>query len=166
MCGLIGLVCPSEVDAEASRPAVASAMRCMRHRGPDEIGHVDRPRGRVRLHRLSIIDLEHSRQPLHWGPPESPNRYTILHNGEVYNYLELRAELMRRLGARFYTDGDAEAIVAAYHYYGPHAVSRLRGMFAFVIWDSRARPRVRRPRPVRHQAAVLRGRPARHGVRQ
>ncbi|HEX5118901.1 MAG TPA: asparagine synthase (glutamine-hydrolyzing) [Pseudonocardiaceae bacterium] len=136
MCGLIGLVCPSEVDAEASRPAVANAMRCMRHRGPDETGTWQNQEVVFGFNRLSIIDLEHSQQPLHWGPPESPNRYTILHNGEIYNYLELRAELMQQHGARFYTDGDAEAIVAAYHYYGPHAVSRLRGMFAFVIWDS------------------------------
>ncbi len=136
MCGLIGLVCPSEVDAEASRPAVHAAMRCMRHRGPDETGTWQNQEVVFGFNRLSIIDLEHSQQPLHWGPPESPQRYTILHNGEIYNYLELRAELMQRHGARFYTDGDAEAIVAAYHYYGPHAVSRLRGMFAFVIWDS------------------------------
>jgi asparagine synthase (glutamine-hydrolysing) len=136
VCGLIGLVCPSEVDAEASRPAVAAAMRCMRHRGPDETGTWTNQEVVFGFNRLSIIDLEHSQQPLHWGPPEAPNRYTILHNGEVYNYLELRAELMQRHGARFHTDGDAEAIVAAYHYYGPQAVSRLRGMFAFVIWDS------------------------------
>jgi asparagine synthase (glutamine-hydrolysing) len=108
----------------------------MRHRGPDEIGTWTDQEVVFGFNRLSIIDLEHSQQPLHWGPPEAPSRYTILHNGEVYNYLELRAELMQRFGARFYTDGDAEAIVAAYHYYGPHAVSRLRGMFAFVIWDS------------------------------
>jgi asparagine synthase (glutamine-hydrolysing) len=136
VCGLIGLVCPSEVDAEASRPAVASAMRCMRHRGPDETGTWTDQEVVFGFNRLSIIDLEHSQQPLHWGPPEAPERYTILHNGEVYNYLELRAELMQRHDARFRTDGDAEAIVAAYHYYGPHAVTRLRGMFAFVIWDS------------------------------
>jgi asparagine synthase (glutamine-hydrolysing) len=136
VCGLIGLVCPSEVDAEASRPAVGSAMRCMRHRGPDETGTWTDQEVVFGFNRLSIIDLEHSQQPLHWGPPEAPERYTILHNGEVYNYLELRAELMQRHGARFHTDGDAEAIVAAYHYYGPHAVTRLRGMFAFVIWDS------------------------------
>ncbi len=136
MCGLIGLVCPSEVDAEASRPSVAAAMRCMRHRGPDESGTWTDHEVVFGFNRLSIIDLEHSQQPLHWGPPESPGRYTILHNGEVYNYLELRAALMREHGAQFRTDGDAEAIVAAYHHYGPHAVSRLRGMFAFVIWDS------------------------------
>jgi asparagine synthase (glutamine-hydrolysing) len=123
------------VDAEASRPSVAAALRCMRHRGPDESGTWTDQEVVFGFNRLSIIDLEHSQQPLHWGPPESPDRYTILHNGEVYNYLELRAELMREHGAVFRTDGDAEAIVAAYHHYGPHAVGRLRGMFAFVIWD-------------------------------
>jgi asparagine synthase (glutamine-hydrolysing) len=111
----------------------------MRHRGPDEIGTWTDQEVVFGFNRLSIIDLEHSQQPLHWGPPESPHRYTILHNGEVYNYLELRAELMQRHGARFHTDGDAEAVVAAYHYYGPHAVTRLRGMFAFVIWDAERR---------------------------
>lgn len=136
MCGLIGLVCPSEVDAEVSRAAVAGAMRCMRHRGPDETGTWTDQEVVFGFNRLSFIDIEHSHQPLHWGPPEAPNRYTVLHNGEVYNYLELRAELMERHGARFQTSGDAEAVVAAYHYWGPAAVTRLRGMFAFVIWDA------------------------------
>jgi asparagine synthase (glutamine-hydrolysing) len=86
--------------------------------------------------RLSVVDIVHSGQPLRWGPPESPNRYTIVHDGEVYNYLELRAELMLRHGALFATSGDAEAVVAAYHYYGPHGVDRLRGVFAFVLWDN------------------------------
>ncbi|HWC84088.1 MAG TPA: asparagine synthase (glutamine-hydrolyzing) [Pseudonocardiaceae bacterium] len=137
MCGLIGLVCPSEVDAESSRGAVLSAMRCMRHRGPDETGTWTDQEVVFGFNRLSIIDLEHSQQPLHWGPPEEPQRYTILHNGEVYNYLELRAELMEQHGARFHTSGDAESIVAAYHYWGPAAVAKLRGMFAFVIWDAK-----------------------------
>jgi asparagine synthase (glutamine-hydrolysing) len=139
LCGLIGLVCPSEVDAHSSRPAVASAMRCLRHRGPDESGTWADGEVVFGFNRLSIIDIEHSRQPLQWGPPEAPNRYTILHNGEVYNYLELRAELIDNHGARFNTDGDAESIVAAYHYLGPAAVTRLRGMFAFLIWDSARR---------------------------
>ncbi|SDH11056.1 asparagine synthase (glutamine-hydrolysing) [Lentzea fradiae] len=88
------------------------------------------------FNRLAIIDIEHSHQPLTWGPPESPNRYTINFNGEIYNYLELRAELTERHGAVFHTDGDTETIVAAYHYLGQAAITRLRGMFAFIIWDS------------------------------
>ncbi|HEX3782982.1 MAG TPA: asparagine synthase (glutamine-hydrolyzing) [Pseudonocardiaceae bacterium] len=139
MCGLIGLLCPSPMDAEAARPAVVGAMHCMRHRGPDESGTWWDSEVVLGLNRLSVIDIEHSQQPLHWGPPEAPDRYTILHTGAVYNYLELRAELIETYGARFDTDGDAEAVVAAYHHFGPSSVSRLRGMFAFIIWDSARR---------------------------
>jgi asparagine synthase (glutamine-hydrolysing) len=127
------------VDAETARPAVADAMHCVRHRGPDETGTWSHGEVVLGFNRLSIIDIDQSHQPLHWGPPEAPDRYTILHNGEIYNYLELRAELIETYGARFDTDGDAEAIVAAYHHFGPEAVTRLRGMFAFVIWDSARR---------------------------
>jgi asparagine synthase (glutamine-hydrolysing) len=108
----------------------------MRHRGPDETGTWADGEVVFGFNRLSIIDLEHSHQPLPWGPPERPDRYTLLFNGEIYNYLELRAELMEKHGAQFHTDGDGEVIVAAYHYLGEASVSRLRGMFAFLIWDS------------------------------
>lgn len=57
-------------------------------------------------------------------------------NGEVYNYLELREQLRVDHGAEFATDGDGEAIVAAYHYWGTEALTRLRGMFAFALWDT------------------------------
>ncbi|WP_110081284.1 asparagine synthase (glutamine-hydrolyzing) [Actinokineospora spheciospongiae] len=136
MCGLLGLVCPSEMDAAAARGAVGAAMRCQRHRGPDESGTWTGGEAVFGFNRLAMIDLEHSHQPLVWGPPEAPGRYTLLFNGEIYNYLELRAELAERHGARFSTDGDSETIVAAYHYLGDAAVPRLRGMFAFLIWDS------------------------------
>jgi asparagine synthase (glutamine-hydrolysing) len=108
----------------------------MRHRGPDETGTWTAQEVVFGFNRLSVIDLERAHQPLHWGPPEAPGRYTIVHNGAIYNYLELRAELMDQHDAAFTTHGDAEAIVAAYHYLGSDAVSRLRGMFAFLIWDS------------------------------
>jgi asparagine synthase (glutamine-hydrolysing) len=110
----------------------------MRHRGPDEPGTWANPAGTVvfGFNRLSIIDIEHSHQPLRWGPPESPGRYELVFNGEIYNYLELRAELAERHGAVFATDGDGEAIVAAYHYWGADALTRLRGMFAFALWDN------------------------------
>ena len=70
------------------------------------------------FNRLSIIDIAHSHQPLRWGPPESPDRYVLVFNGEIYNYLELREQLRAEHGAVFATDGDSEAIVAAYHYWG------------------------------------------------
>ena len=119
--------------------AVDAGMRCARHRGPDEQGTWNDDDVVFGFNRLSIIDLEHSHQPLRWGPPDKPNRYALVFNGEIYNYLELRDELTTEFGARFNTQGDGEAIVAAYHYWGPSAVGRLRGMFAFLIWDSEDR---------------------------
>ena len=131
-------------------------MRCARHRGPDEPGTWDDDDVVFGFNRLSIIDIEHSHQPLRWGPPEHPDRYALVFNGEIYNYLELRAELAAEHGATFATEGDGEAIVAAYHHWGQEAVARLRGMFAFLIWDTAGAGAVRRARPVRHQAAVRR----------
>jgi asparagine synthase (glutamine-hydrolysing) len=139
VCGLLGLVCPTESDANASRNAVASALRCFRHRGPDEGSTWAGDEVVFGFNRLSIIDIENSHQPLHWSPEDVPERYTILFNGEIYNYLELRKELIEDYGATLRTEGDTEVIVAAYHYLGPAAVSRLRGMFAFLIWDWRRR---------------------------
>jgi asparagine synthase (glutamine-hydrolysing) len=138
VCGLLGLVCPSG-DAASRVDAVASALRCQRHRGPDERGTWNNTDVVFGFNRLSLIDIEHSHQPLHWGPPGEEDRYTILGNGEIYNYLELRAYLIEQHGAEFNTDGDIETIVVAYHYLGQSMVSRLRGMFAFLIWDSKRR---------------------------
>jgi len=139
MCGLLAFVSAAAGnDASGSADAVARASHLMRHRGPDEPGTWGDPAGTVvfGFNRLSIIDIEHSHQPLRWGPPESPGRYELVFNGEIYNYLELRAELAERHGAVFATDGDGEAIVAAYHYWGADALTRLRGMFAFALWDN------------------------------
>ncbi|MBW0117014.1 asparagine synthase (glutamine-hydrolyzing) [Pseudonocardia abyssalis] len=134
MCGLLGLL-TSEADAPDRVGAVGDAMACARHRGPDESGTWHDADVAFGFNRLAIIDIEHSHQPLHYAD----GRYTIVFNGEVYNYLELRAELAAEHGAEFATDGDTEAVVAAYHHWGPDAVRRLRGMFAFLIWDSHER---------------------------
>lgn len=106
-------------------------MRCMRHRGPDETDSWQGGEVVFGFNRLSIIDIEHSHQPMRYAD----GRYTLLFNGEIYNYLELRAELIADHGAAFATDGDSEVILAAYHHLGAGMVSRLRGMFAFLIWD-------------------------------
>ncbi len=120
--------------------AIAGASHLMRHRGPDEPGTWADPDadGSVvfGFNRLSIIDIEHSHQPLRWGPPEAPDRYVLVFNGEIYNYLELREELRAEHGATFATDGDGEAIVAGYHHWGADVLRRLRGMFAFALWDT------------------------------
>lgn len=111
MCGLLGLL-----TADSAAPdrvgAVGAAMACARHRGPDESGTWHDADVAFGFNRLSIIDIEHSRQPLHFAD----GRYTIVFNGEVYNYPELRAELAAEHGAVFATEGDTEAVVAAYHH--------------------------------------------------
>ena len=147
MCGLLALVRdPSAPVTAETVDAVSESSHLMRHRGPDEPGTWSdigaagsaTSGGAVvfGFNRLSIIDIEHSHQPLRWGPPDEPGRYMLVFNGEIYNYLELRAELAAEHDAVFATDGDGEAIIAAYHYWGADALSRLRGMFAFALWDT------------------------------
>ena len=135
MCGLLGFLTTDGTSDEAVAQ-VASAMHCLRHRGPDEHGTWNDADLVFGFNRLSIIDIAHSHQPLRWGPPEQPDRYALTFNGEIYNYLELRKELADEFGATFETEGDSETIVAAYHHWGAEAVRRLRGMFAFAIWDT------------------------------
>ena len=144
MCGLLGYLTSDTATPETVQ-RVYDALHCVRHRGPDERGTWHDDQLIVGFNRLSIIDIDHSHQPLRWGPPDDPQRYALTFNGEIYNYLELREELARAHAAEFgeqpmfATAGDGEAIVAAYHYWGPDAVRRLRGMFAFAIWDTHTR---------------------------
>jgi asparagine synthase (glutamine-hydrolysing) len=128
-------------DASIRTQAVTDALVTSRHRGPDAAGTWHDDDVVLGFNRLSVIDVEGSHQPLHWDPDADQDapRYTIVFNGEVYNFPELRAELAQRHGARFRTAGDTEVVVAAVHHWGPDAVSRLRGMFAFLVWDRRER---------------------------
>ena len=115
----------------------------------------------IGFRRLSIIDIDHSHQPMPW----LDGRYQLIFNGEIYNYLELRERLARDFGALFETDGDGEAIVAGYHYLGEKFVRELRGMFSVPdLGRAGARP-VRCARLVRHQAALHLRRRARHVLR-
>jgi asparagine synthase (glutamine-hydrolysing) len=153
VCGLLAFVAapdgaggPGAAGSGAAARAdgaISRASHLMRHRGPDEPGTwadlgAD---GCVvfGFNRLSIIDIAHSHQPLRWGPPEAPDRYVLVFNGEIYNYLELREELATEHGAVFTTDGDGEPIVAGYHHWGADVLTRLRGMFAFALWDTHTR---------------------------
>lgn len=149
MCGLLAFVAaPAHDVAGTDRTiaaikadgAIARASHLMRHRGPDEPGTWTTPEANGTLvfgfNRLSIIDIAHSHQPLRWGPPEAPDRYLLVFNGEIYNYLELRAQLSAKHGTVFATGGDGEAIAAGYHYWGIKVLEQLRGMFAFALWDT------------------------------
>ncbi|RJO69078.1 asparagine synthase (glutamine-hydrolyzing) [Nocardia panacis] len=141
MCGLLGFL-TSDAATEDVVARVYHALHCVRHRGPDERGTWHDEHMIFGFNRLSIIDIEHSHQPLRWGPPENRERYALTFNGEIYNYLELRAELAAAHGAEypddslFRTEGDGEAIVAGFHYWGREVLGKLRGMFAFAIWDT------------------------------
>jgi asparagine synthase (glutamine-hydrolysing) len=132
MCGLLAYFstdAPRVTDAVAGD--VQQALHCLRHRGPDETAVWSDAHVVYGFNRLSFIDIEHSHQPM----PYADGRYRIVFNGEIYNYVELREELAAA-GATFATEGDTEVIVAGYHLWGEDVVHRLRGMFAFLIWDS------------------------------
>ena len=104
------------------------------HRGPDDAGLYADESVTLGHRRLSIIDLAGGHQPMAYAD----GALQIVYNGEVYNFLELRAELEAR-GHEFRTHCDTEVILAAYAEYGETCVERLRGMFAFALWDARAR---------------------------
>ncbi|MFC4071353.1 asparagine synthase (glutamine-hydrolyzing) [Actinoplanes subglobosus] len=135
MCGLSAFVSsrpdPGPLDA-TFREAFAAALATLHHRGPDDTQIEYGDGFAFGFKRLAIIDREHSVQPLHYG-----DRWTVVFNGEIYNYRELRAELIREHNAAFATEGDSEVLAAAFHYWGEAALPRLRGMFAFVAYDHR-----------------------------
>jgi len=139
MCGLSVFVssrAQAGVPDPASAAAFTEALASMHHRGPDDT-QVEYGDGLAfGFQRLAIVDVAESRQPTHY-PCDGPQagRWTVVFNGEIYNYRELRADLIREHGATFATHGDSEVLAAAYHYWGAAALPRLRGMFAFVAYD-------------------------------
>ena len=137
MCGLCALL-SADRNAAQHVEALEQSLQCMRHRGPDAAGTWHDDDAAFGFNRLSIIDLEHSHQPLRWGPEDNPQRYALTFNGEIYNYVELREELIAA-GYTFNTEGDGEPIVVGYHHWGKDVVEHLRGMFGFVIWDTETR---------------------------
>ncbi len=104
--------------------------RVIAHRGPDDQGTMVKDGVALGMRRLSIIDVAGGHQPI----SGCDGAATIVFNGEIYNYRELRRDL-ERSGHRFQTNSDTEAIVHAYEEYGQGVVEKLRGMFAFAIWD-------------------------------
>src|SRR2546428_436344 len=129
MCGIAGIIGPA-TPALADMARVMS--RCQAHRGPDSEGFWQSSHAAFAFRRLAIIDLsDDGRQPM--TDPETGN--VIVYNGEIYNYQALRRELEGE-GARFRSRCDTEVILKAYARWGADGVSRLRGMFAFALWDA------------------------------
>ena len=132
MCGIAGIATRDGLrDSDA---ALADAMlRSLAHRGPDDQHVAGDGRALIGARRLAIIDLSGGRQPL----SDETGRILASQNGEIYNYVELRADLERR-GHVFQTRSDTETIVHLYEEHGTSFVQFLRGMFAIAIWDGRA----------------------------
>jgi asparagine synthase (glutamine-hydrolysing) len=126
MCGIAGILDPRGVAADEAR-AMAT---CLAHRGPDDATvYCDGPVG-LGFRRLSIIDLDTGRQPI----ANEDGRVRVILNGEIYNYRQLRDELAAA-GHEFSTTSDTEVLVHLYEDHGTDMLSRLRGMFAFALWD-------------------------------
>src|SRR5262245_44849870 len=126
LCGVF-LTDRSRAVDEATIRAMCVAIA---HRGPDDEGvYLDGPVG-LGIRRLSIIDPAGGHQPI----SDEAGRVTVVFNGEIYNYRELRSDLLDR-GHRFVTGADTEVLVHGYQEFGPDVVGLLRGMFAFALWD-------------------------------
>ena len=133
MCGIAGIF---DTRSEETPPAelIRRMTDAILHRGPDESGIHCEPGLALGHRRLSIIDIASGQQPLF----NEERSAAIVFNGEVYNFGELRPEL-EALGFRFQTHSDTEVILRAWEAWGPDCVQRLRGMFAFAIWDQKRR---------------------------
>jgi len=130
MCGIAG--CYQQADGQKLVDIMSDRIA---HRGPDSAGVWSHEDDRLSVHlgfrRLSIIDLTTAAdQPLR------KNGLTLVYNGELYNYRALRAELIAR-GTHFTTNSDTEVVLEAWRCWGPGALSRFRGMFAFALFDHR-----------------------------
>lgn len=131
MCGFIGCVHDKTITlSNTDRQLFKNMNNMIEHRGPDDEGFYEDEHIQFGFRRLSIIDIESGHQPLTY----ENERYWIIFNGEIYNYVELREELVQA-GLSFETSSDTEVIIALYSHIGEKAVEKLRGMFGFVIWD-------------------------------
>ncbi len=131
MCGIAGIILR---QGQVKRQELEAMAGRLAHRGPDENGYFeDGPLGLAHT-RLSIIDLEGGRQPLQ----SQDKSLTLVANGEIYNFVELREELENR-GCRFATRSDSETIIHAYEVFGDDFLSQLHGMFAFALYDRPAK---------------------------
>jgi asparagine synthase (glutamine-hydrolysing) len=131
MCGIAGLIDPSS-SADAAGAHLHRMLDLIVHRGPDGEGTHVAPGLALGMRRLSIIDLEGGWQPI-WNEDKSVG---VVFNGEIYNYLELRRDLLAA-GHAFRTETDTEVLVHLYEDHGPAMLAKLRGMFAFALLDRR-----------------------------
>jgi len=132
MCGIAGFV--TQAGSRDARTVLEDMTASIRHRGPDDCGVYCDPYAFLGHRRLSIIDVAAGHQPM---CSEDGDRW-ITYNGEIFNHADLRCDL-ERAGHQYRTKCDTETILHAYEEYGPDCVTRLRGMFAFALWDRESR---------------------------
>lgn len=130
MCGIAGIL---SLDSTRSVPPerLERMLASIFHRGPDEAGRLIDRELAIGMRRLSIIDLADGQQPIF----DESGRYGVVFNGEIYNYRELRNDLIAR-GHQLKTHSDTEVIVHLFEEYGAACLDHLRGMFGFAIWDN------------------------------
>src|ERR1700686_1421608 len=132
MCGIAGFV---TVEPGAGSDAILARMTGqIRHRGPDAEGFYSDSHAFLGHRRLSIVDLAAGQQPM----TQETGDVFLIYNGEIFNHADLRPDL-ERAGHRYHSRSDTETILHAFEQYGPACVERLRGMFAFALWDARKR---------------------------
>jgi len=131
MCGIVGIF---NYGGNKSTEELTLHRMCdlLKHRGPDDDGYFVKDKIALGMRRLAIIDLATGRQPIH---NEDESLWIVL-NGEIYNFKDLRKELETQ-GHKFYTNTDTETIIHLYEEYGDGCVEKLRGMFAFALWDNK-----------------------------
>ncbi len=132
MCGIAGIVNLSDALPPPSRELIRAMVRAIRHRGPDEFGVYRDGRAGLGHARLSIVDLASGQQPM----PNTDETSWLVFNGEVFNFVELRAEL-EAAGHVFRTHSDTEVIVHAWERWGVEAFARFNGQWAIALWDTR-----------------------------
>ncbi|MCR6464886.1 asparagine synthase (glutamine-hydrolyzing) [Bacillus paranthracis] len=131
MCGYVGcLYNTAKSYSKTEKIQFENMTNLLYHRGPDDQGYFRDEHVQFGFRRLSIIDLDAGHQPLTY----ENERYILMFNGEIYNYIELR-EMLIKQGANFSTQSDTEVIVALYAHVKEECVKHLRGMYTFVIWD-------------------------------
>lgn len=130
MCGIAGFISQRETD-EVRRTAVARMCEAMIHRGPDDHGLASINEATLGIRRLAIFDTANGHQPM----VTSDGRFTLVFNGAIYNFRELGAELAA-LGWTFRTRCDTEVLLAALTQWQTQCLTKLRGMFAFALWDN------------------------------
>jgi asparagine synthase (glutamine-hydrolysing) len=131
MCGIAGSIALHDAVSPPSLTDLSAMVGALRHRGPDEFGLYRDRRAGLAQARLSIIDLATGQQPM----CNERGSLWIVYNGEIYNYVELRAELLDR-GHRFRTVSDTEVVVHAYEEWADDAFARFNGQFALALWNS------------------------------